>query len=278
MRFSQDTRYPHPVLTPTTGDYLAGEFDMSFRYQEDPSTGALSVFHEIQLTEAGIRSLVEGNKASVGCFVRCDDTYHTELRSLAWSSGRSDFAAGALLNRVILTPLVWLKDSVSSWNPGSIHSEFAPPLNLEKGDILAIGEEHIIQVGQAKLTPIESIFELNQSSDVPEGTIRVETEGDKITILVGPETHQTIMVMRGRTDGKPVVMNSIFLPAVMEVLDILKQDSVAQYAGCRWYTPFTARCDARGVDIAASTSLLEDAQKLLDNPLQSLSILEREVD
>ena len=45
--------------------------------------GALSIQHETTLTEDGIRQLVETGRASVGCFVRCADTYHTELRTLA---------------------------------------------------------------------------------------------------------------------------------------------------------------------------------------------------
>ncbi|MDO5656763.1 MAG: hypothetical protein Q4G36_00315 [Paracoccus sp. (in: a-proteobacteria)] len=277
MRFSEETRYPHPVLAQDTGDFTAGEFDVTFTLSEDKATGALSIQHDVNLTEDGIRKLVETGKASVGCFVRCADTYHTELRTLAWPTGRTDFAAGVLLNRVTLRPIVWLNDTLAGWDPGTIHPEFSPPVDLGRGDIIAIGEEHIISVGQAKLAPIESIFELDRSPEIPEGTLQVDLERDRITILAGERTHETIMLLRDQKTGKPVVMNSVYLPAVMEVLDAL-QSGADQYESYRWHVPFTARCDARGVDPKTDTSILESAQKLLDGPVSGLEQLIAEAD
>lgn len=277
MRISEETRFPHPVLGPETGDFTSGAFDMTFRSNEDLKTGALTLEHDIDLTETGVRELVETGKAAAGCIVRCRDTYYTELRTLAWPSGRSDFAPGMLLNRVTLRPVIWLNGDLPHWDPGTIHPEFSPPVSLSRGDIIAVGEEHIISVGQAKLAPIESIFELDRSPDLPEGRLRVELERDRITILAGPKTHETILLLREQARGKPVVMNSVYLPAVMEVLDAL-HDAGDQYDAQRWYAPFIARCDTRGIDPAAESSILEDAQKLLDGPASLLETLVLEVE
>ncbi len=275
MRFSEDTRYPHPVLSPGTGDFTAGEFDMNFTVHENPKTGSLTLEHSVTLTENGIRSLVEVGKASVGCFVKCQDTYYSELLTLTWPGGRTDFEAGKLLNRVSLRPLVLMKCDIPEWDPGTIHPEFEPPVALKHGDIIAIGDEHIISVGQAKLAPVESIFELDCSPDIPEGTLRIELERDRIAILVGEKTHESILLLRGQVQGKPVVMNAVYLPAVMEVLDALR-DGGEQYEGLRWYSPFMARCDSSGVDPATEMSLLESAQTLLDNPIQMLMQVSKE--
>ena len=173
--------------------------------------------------------------------------------------------------------MIWLKSDLPSWDPGTIHPEFSPPLSLAHGDIIAIGDEHIISVGQAKLTPIESIFELDRSPDVPEGTLRVELERDRITILSGEKTHEIILLLREQAKGKPVVMNAVYLPAVMEVLDALS-DGAEQYEGYRWYAPFIARCDSRGIDPSAGSSILESAQTLLDSPVGVLAQLVTEAD
>lgn len=272
MRFSNETRYPHPVLAFGTGDFSDGEFEMSFNVTENLVTGGLFLEHDIILTELGIRKLVEEGKASIGCFVRCADTYHTELRRMTWPSGRSDFAPGTLLNRVTLRPMVWLNDNLSKWDPGTIHPEFSPPVNLARSDVVAIGAEHIISVGQAKLAPIESIFELDRSPDVTEGILQVELERERITILVGEKTYESIMLLRGQISGKDVVMNAVYMPAVMEVIDALQSGS-DQYQAYRWHSAFTARCDARGVDLGAGSSILENAQTLLDRPAEGLARL-----
>lgn len=276
MRFSDETRYPHPVLSHNTGDFTTGEFDLAFRVHEDPKTGALTLNHRIVLTETSIQGLVETGKASIGCFVRCADTYYSELRMLTWHSGRSDFAAGTLLNRVTLRPIIWLNDNLWGWSPGTIHPEFIQPINLERGSILAIGDEHIISVGQAKLAPFESIFELDCSQDIPEGTFQVDVDQERITILASEKTYDVIIYLRAQADGRPVVMNSVYLPVVMEVLDALQGSDGKLYEERRWYSPFMARCDALGIDPNADGSILENAQRLLDGPAKGLTQLVEE--
>lgn len=277
MRFSEETRFPHPVLGLETGDFTIGGFDMEFKTIENRQSGALALDHTITLTEPGIRELVLTDRAAAGCFIRCADTYHAELRTMSWPSGRSDFAAGVLLNRVSLRPLIWLREDLSEWNPGTIHHEFEPPVSLGRGDIIAVGDEQVISVGQAKLAPIESIFELDSSPDIPEGTLQVEFERDRITILVAPGTYETIRLLREQATGRPVVMNAVYLPAVMEVLDGLSM-SGDQYQGQRWYQTFCAKCDAKGIDPSAGSSILDSAQKLLDSPAGSLAGLVADAD
>ncbi|WP_370074073.1 MULTISPECIES: hypothetical protein [Salipiger] len=85
------------------------------------------------------------------------------------------------------------------------------------------------------------------------------------------------MLLREQKAGKPVVMNAVYLPAVMEVLDAL-QSGADQYEPWRWHAPFMARCDARGVDPKTDTSILESAQKLLDSPANALEQLAAEAD
>ncbi len=272
MRLSEDTRFPHPVLGLETGDFTAGAFEVEFMLVEDRKSGALTLQHEIALTEPEIRQLVETERAATSCFVRCADTFFAELRSMSWPQGRSDFAAGKLLNRVTLRPIVWLLEDLSDWDTGTINPEFSPPVSLERGDIIAVGAEHVISVGQAKLKPIESIFELDRSPDVPEGTLQVDPDRDRITILAGPGTYETISLLREQERGRPVVMNAVYLPAVMEVLDALRS-SEGGYEGRRWYQTFSAKCDANGIDPSAGSSILDSAQKLLKGPAGLLSDL-----
>ena len=148
---------------------------------------------------------------------------------------------------------------------------------LHMGTSSQSGSEHIISVGQAKLAPIESIFELDRSPEVPEGALRVELERDRVTILAGEKTHETILLLREQAKGKPVVMNAVYLPAVMEVLDALS-GGAEQYEGQRWYAPFMARCDAKGIDPSAKPSILESAQTLLGGPAGALAQLVAEAD
>ena len=272
MRVSENTRFPHPVLGLDTGDFVVGEFSVEIEVKENRSTGAVTLEHAITLTEPGIIALVESNQASVGCIIKCVDTFFSDLRQMAWSIGRTDFPPGLLLNRVSLRPIVWLKTDLNEWNPGTIHHEFEPPLSLNNGDIVAIGEELIFSVGQAKLAPIESIFDLVRSESISEGMFEVDTTGHRIALLVNEKMFQTLAQLRSITDGPEILMSSIYMPAIMEVLDALRNTDQS-YEHLRWYQPFLAKCDLKGVRLESNMSILEAAQILLERPVARLSKL-----
>ena len=272
MRIPENTRFPHPVLGLDTGDFVVGEFSVQIEVIENRFTGAVTLEHAITLTESGILALVESNKASVGCIIKCADTFFSDLRQIAWSTGKTDFTPGLLLNRVSLRPIVWLKTDLNEWNPGTIHHEFEPPVSLNNGDIIAVGEELIISVGQAKLAPIESIFDLVKSENIPEGMFEVDTTGHRIALLVNEEMFQTLAQLRLKTDGPEILMSSIYMPAIMEVLDALRNGDQS-YEYLRWYQPFLAKCDLKGVRIEPNMSILKAAQILLERPVARLSKL-----
>lgn len=272
MRFTESTRFPHPVLGLGTGDFVAGKFSVEIDVKENRSTGAVTLEHAINLTEPGIIALVASNQASVGCIVKCADTFFSDLRQMAWMTGKTDFSPGLLLNRVSLRPIVWLKADLNEWNPGTIHEEFEPPVSLNKGDVIALGEELIISVGQAKLAPIESIFDLVKSDSIPDGLFKVDISGHRIALLVNEEMFQTLAQLRLKADGPDILMSSIYMPAIMEVFDILRNGD-ENFECFRWYQPFIAKCDSKGVRIEPNMSILEAVQILLERPVARLGKL-----
>ena len=82
MKFSDDMRFAHPVLTPETGDFSEGIFSLETEVEEILATGKVSIRYNIELTEESIRKLVENGLATVGIFVRCGDTFYSDLREL----------------------------------------------------------------------------------------------------------------------------------------------------------------------------------------------------
>jgi hypothetical protein len=272
MRLSDETRYPHPVLGSLTNDYKDGEFSVSFLARENVETGALTLAHEITLTEPSMRGLVVSGKASVGCIVVCRDTYYNRLHRLSLDKGWTDFPGGSLLNRVSLRPVIWLIDEKSELTSELIHPEFGSSITVAKGDIIAIDEEYVFPVGKAKIAAMESIFELTQVPDMEEGKVDVDLERERIAILLGPKTFNTINLLRGQSMYQSLMLSAVYLPAVMEVLDQVRSNS-GTYASRRWYTPFIAKCDLRGVSLNENTPLLQGAQALLDSPVAKLEEL-----
>lgn len=267
MRITDDTRYPHPVLSPGSGDYNTGDFQVSFECQEVFTTGKVTLFYEVRLDHPDILKLVEAGAARIGALVQCRDTYYCELHKMAWPKGSIEFAEGLLLHRVYVRPLIWLTRSLPGWSPAFLNLEFAAPLTLNAGDIIAFALESRLTVGRAKLAPLESIFTMKRADELSPHEISVDPYGDKITILAGSGAYDTISALRGTgSSGKAIALAAVYMPVVMEVLNQMRDNN---FDDRRWSRPFVAKCDAIGID-SSQASLLEDSQRLLSHPLSGL--------
>ena len=271
MRFSEDMHFPHPVLAESTGDYLKGSFSVDLRVDEELKTNSVDLNYRVSLDQPDILELIEAGKADAGLFMRCEDTYFTGIRRLELLSATLSFRPDQLLNRVSIWPLVWLASDLKGWTPSGVHPEFGAAVDLAKGDILALGNEQVIFAGKAKLAPLESIFKLTRSDDAKESEVDIKLDPDKIKIVVDAKTHALVTSLREDKDGKPALLNGLYLPVVMCVLDNLRANPSA-FDSCRWYQPFAGKCSLLGIN-TENPQLLTDAQHLLGFPIQKLAAL-----
>jgi len=269
MKISDATRFPHPVLSHATDDFLSGEFSFEFEVEERASDGRLRLSYSCDITETELRKLVSEQSACLGLFVTCLETYYSRLSPLSLGSGTLEFPGGLLNGRVVLRPVLWTDRALKGWRSRNIHPEFrAAPLDIGSHRLIGLGEEFAINVGRDKLRPLESIFTLAASEEVPEGQISLDLEADTIRIVVGKKTQESINLYRGNIIGRAILLNGIYLPAVMEVLRSIALDPQL-YQSRRWFRPFQAKCQHLSID-NSDPALLSDAQKLLSMPYQRL--------
>jgi hypothetical protein len=257
------------MLSRATEDFPTGEFNFSFSVEERTSDGRLRLDYTCDITEADLKKLVQSELARIGLFVWCGDTYFTQLRQLSFDRDVLEFEGGLLNGRVVLRPLLWTERALDEWRPANVHPEFgtgAIPIGQHK--LLGIGDEYVIHVGRDKLRPLETIFTLAVSEEMAEGRIGINMEADRIRIVVDKKTHASINLYRGNNIGKAILLNGVYLPAVMEVLRNLSSEKQL-YEGYRWFRPFVAKCEHLSIDLA-EPPLLQDAQRLLLDPYRRL--------
>lgn len=269
MKINEKTRFPHPVLSASTGDYAAGSFTIKITGAEVPDKQEVALDFEVELTQPDIRALVESGAASVGLFVNCRDTFYSRFVPLGLGGGRFSFERGALLGRVMMRPMIWTQKPMNGFSLKNCHPEFgSATMDFATGTVLALDDEQVMHVGRDKLAQIETIFTIAKSEDLASGTLDVFLESDKIKILVAADIHDTVNRLRDLPNGKPIVLNSVFLPAVMQVLDSMKDDTGA-FEPRRWYRVFDAKCAHLAIN-KASPNLWQDAQKLLQAPFKAI--------
>lgn len=269
MKISDDMRFAHPILSRATEDFTAGEFKFDFEVEERTSDGRLRLAYFCEVVEPDLKEMIRDDLAGIGLFVWCGETYFSQLRQLSHGKDTLEFDGGLLNGRVVLRPLVWTKKPLDRWQPTNVHPEFGSgPISIDRHRLLGIGDEFVINVGRDKLKPLETIFTLAVSDEMPEGRIGIRMESDRIRIFVDRKTHQSINLYRGNNIGKAILLNGVYLPAVMEVLRNLSSERQL-YEQYRWYRPFVAKCEHFSIDLN-DPPLLQDAQKLLLEPYRRL--------
>lgn len=272
MKIKESTSYPHPVLAPWSDDIASASFDTRIVFKLDEAESQVTIRCDVTLDHPDIRSLIETGSATFGCFIKCQETGLRRLQSFGFPSGSQQFASGVLLGRVQLRPVVWSTRQIADYEPVGAHVEFAGSMNVDAGQILALDDEQMIEVTRPPLPPLESIFKIESSDDVPAGEFEIDTADDRITVLMPNATYQLVQDLRNADEStRAALMNALYVPIIMEVLDQLR-DGEDQFEQYRWLHPFRARCELAEVDLS-KPSLLNDAQKLLQQPFASLSQL-----
>jgi hypothetical protein len=267
MKLTDSMRYPHPVLSEFSSDYVTGEFRCSF-VQQMTSEGELKITAELALDSKDLQALVDSQKVSIGYFIVCRRTYFNTLQEAPLGRSEKYFDASKLFGTVVVRPVVWTLAAVQNFSSPLIHQEFGRAVNLPKGSVVALGPEFRFSIDKKKFKPFESIFELAEDPTIEPGVVFVDPMRDRITILAEPKTFRDLAGMRNMPAGRSILLSAVYLPAVMDVLALLQSGETSPTSK-NWYRIFKAKCDDLAIDpIAPNQSPLSIAQKLLRGPLK----------
>jgi hypothetical protein len=265
MKLSATTRFPHPVLSPETDDFLDGTFSIDLAVEESLQATQVNLNYSVYLTEESLAKGVETGDLGVGVLATCPETYFSEIIPFGLAPNKVAFEPGTLIGRVTLQPVIWAKQDLKNFHFQKVHTEFGTRAwQFETGTMLALGREIVLNVGREKLAQIESIFSLVETPTLSDDTLSLFLDAEKIQILVATNLYQQLNQMRGMANGAPILLNSVYLPAVMQVLAALTEGA-SGYEGRRWHRVFMAKCDHLGItpDIDEVWSA---AQRILASP------------
>ncbi|WP_170755612.1 hypothetical protein [Ruegeria lacuscaerulensis] len=266
MKIDASSHFPHPVLCDGNGDFRNGEFEIEIQVHE--TIGAeIELEYEIKLTEKDLNSLREQGIVKAGAFIRCRDTFYSELKEAENLKGTWHLDNSLLFGEVEIKPLIWLEKDLRDWSSSGFNEEFGETISVARSEVIGIGADASFNIGKDKLKRFESIFELVEAQDVEKGTVKIDLSTDAIQIRVAPELFRTVHQMRNRKMFEPVLLNGIYLPVIMEVLDNLNDSS--SFEDKSWHRVFIAKCQHLGIN-TEDPVLLENAQKLLASPIGKL--------
>lgn len=266
MKLNEKMRYPHPVLSEYSSDYTTGELSATFKHQQG-DTKKLRILSTLNLNSPALSELISDQKAACGYFIVCRQTYFNRLQTVSLGDAERFFEIEQLHGSVNLRPVIWTLEAIDGYSSPLMDAEFGESVPIPKGSIIAMGPEFRLSVDPQRFKPFETIFAIAKSDSVAAGTIAVDTDREKITVLAEKDTYDGIAGLRQIAKGKRILLNAVYMPAVMEVISRLQSGDTSLH-GRQWYRVFSAKCDEMGIDPSDKTeSPLDLAQQLLREPL-----------
>lgn len=271
MKLNNAMRFPHPVLSPDSGDYTEGSFTCDVTVAEDARVERVQFTCATEIRAPGVAALVASGAATCGIYVTCLDTYYQQLHLLEVGSTNVAVGTGELRGTVQIWPVIVAREDCLLPRE-VIDQEFgASALRLRAGSVIALGEEQRFEAGLEKLQPLESVFVLQPDPEITSPRFELGTEGQAVEIHVSPELFAQLMELRnGRT--RELLVTSLYLPCVVELLSVIATDGPKPEL--RWYQAIEARCNQLGITLD-NRDLARKAQALLNEPLGSMySVIE----
>ena len=274
MKYFANKAFPHPVLSNLSDDYVDRRFQPSLKWQVDGSNLALHV--RFDLSEETLHDLIKGKQAAYAVEIHSLQTFRRTVCKSFRDEEKFIFKPGDFVGDVNVNFYIVAVQDVNRFSSPNLHPDFGGhECELRMGDVLAVYPQRSFWFDTEAHKPIGTFFYLDSDKGVSKGRFVVDLEDEgKITILTHPDDYERINFARGQADMKPLLMASLYLPALLEVLHVLHQD-MEEYESKKW-------CRAINQKLALLTpsvilgrkgrqpDLLEAAQKLFGDPLSRL--------
>ncbi len=264
MRFDKQIIYPHPVLRREGFDYERSEFFAGISCTPSPDAdGPLVIVSDYRLNCPAIEALVANGSASVTMQVKCRSTCLNELVNFVRGQARLELSPSQIHGTIEIATVIRASRDITAFGSDDFADDFrGVTFDLNEGALLAFAAPVQLYVDREAFGSAESVIDLVQSDAVEDCMWEVDTEHDRLRILVGRSMMETLTTHRGYELGRAILTASIYSGAVQQAVQALKEGD----DGHLWQRVFRQRCALNEIDLRSCDSATV-AQLLLKFPL-----------
>jgi len=264
--------YPHPVLDKS--DDVTSDYEV-INVLIDPSQQDIAIAYEVRTDDPDILSLIDSGKAIHSLRWHCSSTIATDemnpseyQRMPGGSKLRAWLDQQLVRGDVVADVRVIAVDAIKGHRWTNQHADYGgASFDLQPGDVLA--EAGSFRFNAEKLydpldPPIGSCFRFIESARLRKG-IKLAFDGnDTVDVQIPTQTFNDFKLLSHRPDLQIAL---VVLPALLETLDFIRTSGKEEPLDDKaWYVAIDGLVRENG---GWDTSLLELAQKILENPLDT---------
>lgn len=273
----KERHFPYPVLADFSNDFIHCSYDTDVTYTINQSQFLLTIKHSLNNIE--LAKLISDGDAKFSTHIECS---RTQLRMLDTTDKLVETVsidASKIEKEIEVCTFIIANNSIPSYKNDLFHSDYEEyNINLNKGDILAIGNDYNIVIEKEKVTDSESIIQLVINGDVKAEPFSMLYNSDKIVVKLNERNFFMYNVLAEREEITPVLHSLIAVPVISSALQIIEMEvdqdesgvNEGDYSNYRWFSVLLEKIRAIGLD-PMDSNIYEDTigltHKILDDPL-----------
>lgn len=281
MHFDPAKSYPHPVLRPGSTDYPRAEFQVDITAERRRGGTKLRVRAEFEMSDHDLLDLVNAGRAVYVLRVLASRTHFREAIASGAPAIEKVFDEGLLHGRVVFSPFLVSCDSLRNFVAAGWHSDYRSlRFDIDAGSVLAEDEPKEYWIDTAEEAHVESIFRVKETNDaaLDRGVWRCCLDEQKLILEMAAPDYERFVSAREKvkdTADVQYLMNAVYLPALVYVLQEADRGGEEEYGDLRWYRSLNARLDetAGCGKLGAKADRLKDAQRLLHAPFGRMPVV-----
>lgn len=272
MRLSEGN-FCYPILCEGSSDYKTGSFGAKCDVTEE--NGALRLDFAAELRSDDLRKCVRTGMAMYAFQMECKATSYRTCICTGKRRVQHTVPLASLRGEMTMRAYLVAAETILNFRAADWADEFAElEFHLPKGSALAFADIGRIAVEEeASGETAESVFHCFADASSGSGAARVHMENVGIGVGLREDSFEIWRRYAADEQGKPVLGTMVYLPALVCVLEMLRDDGVhEEYSDAPWLGVLRRVFASRGRNLDAELanrerSSFELAQDVMNDPI-----------
>ena len=267
--------FPYPVLSDDLDDYTDGRFSVDV--DVDHGINKITLSFSIDLDNNGIQKLVNRGEAYFAIHIECSKTAYRKMLITSQKKVVFHIDTTRINGDIALLGLVVAKKDIAYYKNEKLNSDYqGMDIFIPRAGIIAYHNMPKVRVKKnyEELQTSESLFTVVKRAKDNEDIHPIEFElgQEKVRIIVDENIYSAYIRYSMDDDTQGLLWSLLLMPAVIFVLERLREDGIENYEETEWYQKIASSYNVQGIDFADTiadrdVSITDIAQAMLRMPI-----------
>ena len=281
MEFDREKSFGYPVLRPVFEgerindmDFPRAQFEPVFSLEvsvDNPQEGLLG--YEFTVSVPEMITHIKNGDLSVIVEIRCRKTFYSQVLTIdgeSFEEGQTTIDLTQLRDVIEIHPYI-ISTKAFEFQSNFIHEDFGyKSFSLKSGSIVAWHPPLPFSIERDQYRSIRSIIDFQPDDSVPYGEYILGVEQQYATVRAHPDFIENCKVAESVSQSQLALLASFYIPVISELfINLAKEPDKTNEL--RWASILKSKADELNIDWQNEMSVMQNAQKILKQPLKAFS-------